>query len=524
MKQKIHGLFIILIAIVCIGCKSPVAETPATETPATAADKTITHLAITGVVPPVRGATPVTTITETAQYTGTITWSGTPVTFASSTPYTANIVLTAKTGWTLNGVAANSFTVAGATTVTNAVNKGTVAAVFPATGPAADVDVVFSSVVQAGGAANSATTTSLTLNFSVDPSSLTASNITVTGATAGALTGSGTTRNLVISGITVADGAIVSVSVASPAGFAVTGSPKTAVVYKAPTGPTPGVGDYTSANIGTLKYVPAGSFQRDGITADISTINTAFHMSQYEITRAQFFAIMGTDPSNATYSSGTTDPVQNITWYHAITFCNKLSIKEGLTRVYDVTGFADDAAWTALSFASIPTTSNATWDVVSANWSANGYRLPTKMEWMWAAMGATGTGTNTTAYLKAFAGSTGSNAIGDYAVFGYSGSETGKTTTRRSNPVGGKLPNELGLYDMSGNVWEWNWDWYAGYIAGTLVSDAVDGSGRGAASGASRFISGGSWYNIASYCLMGYWTSNYPYTQYYFNGFRVVRP
>jgi hypothetical protein len=92
--------------------------------------------AIPGVTAPVTGATPVTTITETTQYTGTITWSGSPVTFAASTAYTATITLTAKAGYTLEGVAANFFTVSGAT-ATNTVNLGVVTAAFPATAAAA---------------------------------------------------------------------------------------------------------------------------------------------------------------------------------------------------------------------------------------------------------------------------------------------------------------------------------------------------------------------------------------------------
>jgi len=125
--------------------------------------------------------------------------------------------------------------------------------------------------------------------------------------------------------------------------------------------------------------------------------------------------------------------------YHAIAFCNKLSIKEGLARVYDVSGFSNDASWTALSYDSIPTARNATWDAATATWTASGYRLHTEMEWMWAAMGATGTGINTTGYLKAFAGSTGSNAAGDYVWY------KANVTDGISRPVGGKLPNELGL-------------------------------------------------------------------------------
>jgi formylglycine-generating enzyme required for sulfatase activity len=263
-------------------------------------------------------------------------------------------------------------------------------------------------------------------------------------------------------------------------------------------------GDYTSAHIGTLKYVPAGSFQRDSTSTNISTVS-AFRMSQYEITRAQFLAIMGTDPSNTTYSTGTSDPVQQTNWYHAIAFCNKLSIAEGLTPVYSVSG----VNFSTLTYAAIPTSSDATWDAATADWSANGYRLPTEMEWMWAAMGATA---GATGYLKAFAGSTGSNAIGDYAW-----TEENSSVNYKSQPVGTKLPNELGLYDMSGNVWEWCWDWYDSYSMGTQTNY------RGAASGTSRVLRGGSWTYLAFHATVAYRFYLSPYTQSTPLGFRVVR-
>jgi formylglycine-generating enzyme required for sulfatase activity len=269
-------------------------------------------------------------------------------------------------------------------------------------------------------------------------------------------------------------------------------------------------GDYTSKTIGTLKYVPAGTFQRDATATNTSTVS-AFRMSEKEITRAQFAAIMGTDPSVVMFSSGTSDPVQNVNWYHAIAFCNKLSLAEGFTPVYSVSG----VNFTTLTYAAIPTTSNATWNAATANWSATGYRLPTEMEWMWAAMGATG---GTTGYNKAFAGSTGVNLIGDYAVYGNWGTGAGRTTTERSNPVGSKLPNELGLYDMSGNVFEWNWDWYATYPTGAVIDY------MGAASGALRVKRGGSWDGRASRCPVADRNFNSPYNQDFGIGFRVVRP
>lgn len=271
---------------------------------------------------------------------------------------------------------------------------------------------------------------------------------------------------------------------------------------------------YTSPNIGVLQYVPAGRFQRDAEISNISVITQPYRMSEHEITRAQFEAIMSTDPSDTTVTSGISDPVQRTNWYHAIAFCNKLSIAEGLMPVYAVTG----VNFNTLTYASIPTTSNANWDAATANWTNTGYRLPSVMEWKWAAMGAPtdgqGGGTNTTGYMKGYAGSTegsGQTNLENYAW--YDGNSFGRT-----HSVGTKTANELGLYDMSGNVWEWTWDWSGAIPTGTL-SDY-----RGDASGTYRVYLGGSWYLNASYCTIDYGSSTSPYYQGNSYGFRVVRP
>jgi formylglycine-generating enzyme required for sulfatase activity len=399
MKVKVLVSLVMALALVA-GCSSPSGgdTTPAGPT-------TISLLTIPGVTAPRAGETPVTSL-DASQYTGTVSWSpAVSGTFAASTPYTATITLTPKTGYTLTGVAANKFTVAGLTT-THGAGTGVVTALYQ---------------------------------------------------------------------------------------------------------------DYTSTKIGTLKLVPAGRFQRDEIPGNESVITKAYYMSATEITREQFLAVTGTDPvvagGKTTSSTGMTDPVMCTNWYDAIAFCNKLSISEGLSRVYDVAGFADDAAWSALAYASIPATLNADWDAATANWSATGYRLPTEMEWMWAAMGAPadgqGGGTNTTGCSKAFAGSTGSNLIGDYAWYGTNSSD-------KTHPAGEKLPNELGLYDMSGNVWEWCWDWYAGYLEGLQTDDT------GAASGTHRVIRSGS-SGGASSCTVATWYIGKPLDRLADVGFRVVR-
>ena len=271
--------------------------------------------------------------------------------------------------------------------------------------------------------------------------------------------------------------------------------------------------DYVSPNIGVMLYVPAGTFQRDADPANLSAVS-AFRMSQHEITRAQWTAVTGwADPSDVMYSSGTGDPAQQVSWYDAIAFCNKLSLLEGLTPVYTVSG----VNFSTLTYAEIPIFNNdAAWNAATANWSADGYRLPTEMEWMWAAMGADTENpgaVNTTGYTKAFAGSTGSNIIDDYAWYNVN------NTTSKTHPVGTKLPNELGLNDLSGNVFEWNWDWYATpYLAGTQTDY------QGPASGTNRVVRGGRWLYASYCCTVAYRDSEWPNLRDYASGFRVVRP
>lgn len=245
------------------------------------------------------------------------------------------------------------------------------------------------------------------------------------------------------------------------------------------------LGDIVSPYIGKLILVPSGTFQRDATPTNTSTVS-AFLMSEKEITRTQYEAVTGTDPSGAAHSSGTGDPVQNVSWYAALVFCNRLSAMESLTPVYAVKGSTDPDDWGA-----VPESTDADWDAATADWNATGYRLPTEMEWMWAAMGARD---GSTGYLKPFAGSTGSNAIGECAWYGFS--TGGSATAQRTNPPGSLDANELGLYDMSGNVWECCWDWYdASYPVGP-VTDYRGPSGPAA----GRIFRGGSWSSEAAWC------------------------
>ena len=275
-------------------------------------------------------------------------------------------------------------------------------------------------------------------------------------------------------------------------------------------------GDYLSPHIGLVISVPAGTFQRNSSGANISSVS-AFRMSQHEITRAQWVAVTGwQDPSSEHRSSGIYDPVQRVSFYDAIAFCNILSLTEGRTPVYHVSG----VDFATLDYSQIPSANDETWNAVTANWDADGYRLPTVMEWMWAAMGADSANpgmVNTTGYSKPFAGSNGTNLIQDYAVFGYNTEETGRTPENRTNPAGSKLPNEIGLHDLSGNINEWVWDWWHGsHPAGPLTDY------RGPETGTERIVLGGDWYNSSHWCAISSRIGWTPHSRAQQMGFRVV--
>ncbi len=185
-----------------------------------------------------------------------------------------------------------------------------------------------------------------------------------------------------------------------------------------------------------------------------------YYVGKYPVTQAQWRAVMGSDPPRLRFKGCDDCPVETVSWNDVQEFFRKLNQRTG-----------------------------------------ERYRLPTEAEWEYAARG----GSQSRGYKYA-----GSHNIAEVAWYT-------SNSGRKTHPVGGKKPNELGIYDMSGNVWEWCSDRYGGYTPGSKTNPTGPSTGYG------RVIRGGSWVNVAKDCRVSNRNSRHPVSHATGIGFRLAR-
>lgn len=210
--------------------------------------------------------------------------------------------------------------------------------------------------------------------------------------------------------------------------------------------------------------------------------NQNYSMMMTEITQKQWKTVMGNNPSKV---KGDDLPVENVSWIDAVMFCNKLSEKEGLKPCYSYGRTSNVEEWDFLE-EEIWRWSDSKWEnFIDCDFDTSGYRLPTWAEWQYAARG----GEN-----YKYSGSDNLDEVGWYKGI----------SEKKTHPVAQKDPNGYGLYDMSGNVYEWCWD--------SFTNDSE-----------YRYNCGGSWFGDADGCEVDSKLWHYAYEFHSALGFRIVR-
>ena len=282
---------------------------------------------------------------------------------------------------------------------------------------------------------------------------------------------------------------------------------------------------------GGMAYIPPGSFvmgnamsSSEGDSDELPTHTvyvSGFYLDKHEVTKALWDEVYQWATNNGySFTSGTfgqgkaaNHPVQTVSWYDCVKWCNARSQRERRTPAY----YTDAGQTQAYRAGDVDLTA------AMVKWTGNGYRLPTEAEWEKAARGG--------ASGRRFPwGDTVTHGLANYYSSSFYAYDTSPTRGYHptfapsgfpyTSPVGYFAPNGYGLYDMAGNVWEWCWDWYSGSYYGTAGATTADV--RGPTSGSNRVIRGGGWGNDANNLRVAGRAYSTPTDRYGIFGFRCA--
>lgn len=249
--------------------------------------------------------------------------------------------------------------------------------------------------------------------------------------------------------------------------------------------PVEQLGDLILINAGTFTMgSPLDEPWRETDEVQHTVTLDGFYLAKYEVSQADYQSVMNENPSSF---PGDNRPVEMVSWFDAVRYCNALSLRDGLTPAYTIND--EDVVWDN---------------------EANGYRLPTEAEWEYACRAGTtspfSTGGNITVEQSNW-----------YSSYPYIEGEGGGAYRRQTVAVDTFEPNAWGLYNMHGNVSEWCWDYYAPYGTQELNNPT------GAAYGRNRVARGGGWYDYAKHVRSAYRSVAPPDYVDYKRGFRIAR-